>query len=54
MSDELRWQSTTPYYTRFITDSRYRKLRPSYQRWYRPICDCVRLSITPKQEGPNV
>jgi hypothetical protein len=32
------WESMTLGYTRWITDSRYRRLRPNYQRWYRPIC----------------
>jgi hypothetical protein len=36
--EPLVWESTTPVYTKFITDSRYRKLRPAYQKWYRPVC----------------
>ena len=35
------WESTTPAYTKYITVSKYRKLRPSYQKWYRPICQCA-------------
>lgn len=38
MDEPLVWESTTPAYIRWITDSRYRKFRPAYQKWYRPIC----------------
>lgn len=37
--EPFAWESTTPVYTRFITDERYQKLRPAYQKWYRPICN---------------
>lgn len=47
----LRWKSTTICFTRFITDERYRKLRPSLRRWYEPVCpDCgsgFRLAVHP-------
>jgi hypothetical protein len=36
--EPLVWESTTPAYVRFITDSRYRKFSPAAQRWYRPVC----------------
>jgi len=36
--DGLAWESTTPAYTRFITQAKYDKMRPSFQKWYRPIC----------------
>jgi len=36
--EPLVWEAATLGYTRFITDSRYKKLRPSYRKWYRPIC----------------
>jgi hypothetical protein len=43
MSEPYAWESTTLGYTRWITDSRYRRLRPSYRRWYRPLCErCTR------------
>ena len=32
------WRSKTPVYTRYISDRRYRLLRPAYQRWYEPVC----------------
>jgi hypothetical protein len=38
-AEPLKWESTTLFYTRFITDSRYQRLRPSFQKWYKPICD---------------
>lgn len=36
--EPLVWEATTPAYTRFITDSKYQKLRPAYRKWYRPVC----------------
>lgn len=30
------YESTTAAYTRFISPGRYRKLKPEFQRWYRP------------------
>lgn len=38
LAEPLRWESTTPAYTRWITDSRYHKLPAYARRWYRPIC----------------
>jgi hypothetical protein len=39
MSGELlAWESTTPCFIRYVTDSQYRKFSPAVQRWYRPIC----------------
>lgn len=32
----IAWESTTPVYVKFITDERYQKLRPGYQKWYKP------------------
>jgi hypothetical protein len=49
MTEPLAWESTTPAYIKWITDSRYRKLRPAYQKWYRPICaKCGPVTITQK------
>lgn len=36
--EPLAWESTTPVYTRYITEARYQKLMPEFQKWYRPIC----------------
>lgn len=36
--EPLVWEATTPGYTRFITQSKYEKLRPYARRWYRPVC----------------
>jgi hypothetical protein len=30
------WESTTEAYKPFLTEAQYRRLKPSYQRWYRP------------------
>ncbi len=32
----IAWESTTPVYVKFITDERYQRLRPGYQKWYKP------------------
>lgn len=32
----IAWESTTPVYVKFITDERYKRLRPGYQKWYKP------------------
>jgi len=31
------WESTTPVFTKFITQSRYARLRPNLQRFYKPF-----------------
>jgi hypothetical protein len=52
MSDEpLRWESTTPGYIRFITDSRYRKFSPAVQKWYRPLCPKCAAGVAPGAPG---
>lgn len=38
LDEAFAWESTTPVYKRWITDSLYRRLRPGYRKWYRPIC----------------
>ena len=50
----LRWKATTVCFTRFITDARYQKLRPSLQRWYEPVCpDCApSFARTPSRTEP--
>jgi hypothetical protein len=35
-SEPIAWESTTPVYTKFITQDRFEKLRPEAQRWYKP------------------
>lgn len=34
--EPIAWESTTVCYTKYITDSRYMKLRPEFRKWYRP------------------
>lgn len=34
--DAIAWESTTPAYIKFVTDSRYRKFSPTVRKWYRP------------------
>jgi hypothetical protein len=46
------WESTTPYYTRWITDSKYQKIWPECRKWYRPICPkCGPTSPKPPSVG---
>lgn len=48
MDEPLVWEATTLGYIRFITDSRYHKLRPYARKWYRPICQkCGPTSLSP-------
>ena len=37
VKEPLTWKSTTPVYTPYVTDSRYRKFSPAVQKWYVPI-----------------
>jgi hypothetical protein len=41
--EPVAWESTTPVYHRFITDTRYQALRPETRKWYKPyLCPhCV-------------
>lgn len=48
---EPYWESMTPVYTRWITDARYRKLRPYARKWYRPACPVCRARAN--QEPSN-
>jgi hypothetical protein len=47
--DAIAWESTTPAYIKFITDSRYRKFSPAVRKWYRPYrcATCAALSAQP-------
>lgn len=52
--EPIAWESTTPVYFKFITDSRYRKFSPAVRKWYRPYrCStCAALSPTqPAEQG---
>jgi hypothetical protein len=51
-AEPFLWESTTICYTKYITDSRYKRLRPSYQKWYRPICQ--KCSAVPVEDGEDV
>lgn len=35
-ADAIAWESTSFGYKRYITDDTYQKLKPSFQRWYKP------------------
>lgn len=37
VKEPLAWKSTTPAYTPYVTDSRYRKFSPAVQKWYVPL-----------------
>jgi hypothetical protein len=48
MDEPLVWESTTPCYIKWVTDSRYRRFSRAVQKWYRPICQKC------SQEPPSV
>ena len=49
--NHIAWESTTPVYVKFITDERYQKLRPGYQKWYKPYrCSNCAAGISVKGE----
>lgn len=37
VKEPLAWKSTTPVYTPYVTDSRYRKFSAAVQKWYVPL-----------------
>lgn len=46
----IAWESTTPVYVKFITDERYQRLRPGYQKWYKPY-HCSQCAAAGKGEA---
>lgn len=34
--EPVAWESTTPTFKKYITQSRYEKFKPGAQRWYKP------------------
>jgi hypothetical protein len=36
--EALVWESTTPWFIRFVSDRRYRLFSAKVQQWYKPIC----------------
>ncbi len=49
--EPLMWESTTPAYTRFITQSKYEKFSYAAQAWYRPICQKCAQGDAPGDDG---
>jgi len=48
MSEPIAWESTTVVFKRFLTETQYQRLRPSYRRWYRPYrCACCTALTSP-------
>lgn len=48
--EPIKWQSTTEVYTPYITQSRYEKLRPEFQKWYRPYVAVQQSQAISKME----
>ena len=46
----IAWESTTPVYVKFITDERYQRLRPGYNKWYKPY-RCSQCAAAGKGEA---
>lgn len=36
IDEPIAWESTTLYYKKYITESRYQKLDKRYRKWYKP------------------
>lgn len=41
------YESLTPYFSKFITERKYQKLKPEYQKWYRPVIQPPIVSLPP-------
>jgi len=48
--EAVGWESTTIAYTKYITDAKYRKLRPEYRKWYKPY-RCSECAARDAQAG---
>lgn len=42
----ISWESTTPCYIKYITDSHYRKFSPRVRSWYKPY-RCTSCALLP-------
>ena len=40
-TEKIAWESMTPCYTRYITDTKYNKISPNAQKWYRPYQEFI-------------
>ena len=52
--EPFAWESTTPAYNKFITQSRYEKFSPEMQRWYKPfMCSSCAALVEAQQPAPS-
>lgn len=44
--EPISWESTTEAFKPYLTESQYQRLRPAYQKWYRPYrcAHCARVA----------
>lgn len=47
LSEPMAWESTTPGYIKYVTDSRYQKFSDETKRWYKPY-RCSECSPAPE------
>ena len=53
--EAIAWEATTPVYTKYVTDKRYRSFSDAAKRWYKPYkcSSCQAQATEPAQGGPN-
>lgn len=49
LSEPVAWESTTPAYTKYVTQSRYEKFSPAVRSWYKPF-KCSACAAPPAQQ----
>lgn len=51
--EPVAWESTTPTFEKYITQSRYEKFKPGAQRWYKPYrCTACTHPAPAEVRGP--
>lgn len=49
LSEPVAWESTTPAYIKYVTQSRYEMFSPAVRRWYKPF-KCASCAAPPAQQ----
>jgi len=53
-AEQVAWESTTPAYTRYVTQARYEKFSPAVRRWYKPYkCSSCEAPAAGAVAGPS-
>jgi prolyl-tRNA synthetase len=48
--EPMAWKAKTDVYVKYITDTKYRKLSKTVQRWYEPICNNCNLEYRVRRD----